>query len=600
MFFLWREKVNDSEQMYRVSFFSWLADKVTCEQLSELEDLLKEIESVCLNSKLLVKPLFKTFNLKTIKMVKYAIESSWELNSNIDEHGFEKSVSAISYYYRYLNEIEDCVSNSCKKGESITIINLNDKANQQIENENTQYKDLLIKYYPKGYRIESRLELNRFRRFWYEKYQMELTDSDEELRNLIARITIRYQDFVYLPEMMLSLEKETLLIAYINRCFANGVQTLYYKALFKEFEQVFQEEQINNSYMLKVFLTYRNPQNFHHCNTYFTIDNNTVVDTVDEIREFFSSHSKVFKNEEVYNALTHIPQSKIYQVLATHSEFINNARGQYFHVNSLTISKEEIDIIAELIKLEIRSKHFISGNELIEMIEKKHPEILHHNAHFSHLGLRDAIGFHLSDQFSFKGNIISELGQNLSMADVFKSFCLTRTNFTVYELNDLKKALNTVVYFDVVYENSLRISEIEFVSKECAKFDVEKIDIAIDGYCCGEFIPLAEITHFGTFPFAVFPWNRYLLEHYVAEYSIKYKLLHTGFNSTTCVGVIIKRSSEIDDYSDLLAHVLAKANIALRKDEALQYFYEKGYIGKRRLTDIEHIIIKANGLRQEE
>lgn len=460
-----------------------------------------------------------------------------------------------------------------------------------------QYKDLLTEHFPKGYRIESRLELNRFRNFWFKKHLTELTKSDEEIRKVITSITIRYQDFVYLPEMMLSLEKEALLIAYIEKCFANGKQTVYYKALFKEFEHVFREEQINNSDMLKVFLDYRNPRDWHHCSTYITKDTNPVVNTFDEVCEFYSSQTLALENEEVYNALSHIPQSNIYQVLATHREFVNNARGQYFHISAFTISKEEINKIADLIKHEINSKHFISGNELIEIIEAKHPEIIHHNAQFSPLGMRDAIGYYLGDQFSFKGNIISEIGYNLSMADVFEGFCKSRQSFSIAELNDLKRALNTVIYFNIVYANSLRISETDFVSKDRAMFDPESTDIAIDGFCRNDFIPLAEITHFGSFPYAGFPWNSYLLEHYVSEYSIRYKLLHTSFNATACVGAIVKRDTDIDDYNGLLAQVLAKSSITLRKDESLQFLYDRGYIAKRRITEIEQVISKARGLR---
>ena len=82
------------------------------------------------------------------------------------------------------------------------------------------------------------------------------------------------------------------------------------------------------------------------------------------------------------------------------------------------------------------------------------------------------------------------------------------------------------IYFEAIYENSLRISRDQFVAKTAAHFPVEAMDEALDRICIGKYIPLPEATNFGAFPYVGFPWNIFLLEHYVASYSQKYMLLH--------------------------------------------------------------------------
>lgn len=58
--------------------------------------------------------------------------------------------------------------------------------------------------FPRGFRIESKLDIKRFRAFWEIANGTELSDNDTVIRERIAHNTIRYRDFVYLPEMMAS------------------------------------------------------------------------------------------------------------------------------------------------------------------------------------------------------------------------------------------------------------------------------------------------------------------------------------------------------------------------------------------------------------
>ena len=75
-----------------------------------------------------------------------------------------------------------------------------------------------------------------------------------------------------------------------------------------------------------------------------------------------------------------------------------------------------------------------------------------------------------------------------------------------------------------------------------------------------KYIPLPEVTNFGALPYVGFPWNSFLLEHYVASYSQKYLLLHSSFNGTECAGAIVKRSAGIGSFDDLIIDLLANNN----------------------------------------
>lgn len=322
------------------------------------------------------------------------------------------------------------------------------------------------------------------------------------------------------------------------------------------------------------------------------------MDPLSEIRDCLIEYGRPVEYEELFKALAHIPQNKIKFILASNGEFVNNGQGAYFHEKIVRLSDEELEGIAEIISQIIDEKVFMGGNELYDAIKVKYSYIIEENKTLSVYGFRDALKAKLGDRFSFKGNIISHSGNGLSMADVFAKYAQTHDSFTLSELQGLASNLATVIYFDAVYENSLRISKERFVSKAMAQFAVSETDDALDRVCVGKYIPICEVQNFGAFPYAGFTWNSYLLEHYVASYSRKYKLLHSGFNGTECAGAIVRRSAGIDSFDDLIVDILVNNPIELMKAPTLQYLSDKGYLARRRYSAIEPLIIKAKAQKQ--
>ena len=461
------------------------------------------------------------------------------------------------------------------------------------------YKELLAEKFQKGFRLNSNLDLKRFKRFYEETYETKLDADDETIRQCICRIGVQYQEFVYLPKTMLEADTRQNLLNYIEQTFSDGTKAIYYDALFKKFSFEFQGQRIYSADMLKTYLTYINCGRYCVGRSYLTVDSTVDVDPLDEVKDCMITYGAPMNLDDLYEALPHIPEKVIKWTLNSNKEFIYNASDEYFHADVVGLSENELQCIAAMIQQAVNDKEFMGGNELIEAIVQKYPAIFERLSQFSSVGLRDAIGYKLNGAFSFNGNIISECGKSLSMYDVYADYCKDRQHFTLDELNGLKRELNTTIYFDAVYANSLRISQDNFVAKEQAQFDVERTDTAISRFCTDAYIAIGEIGQFGSFPSAGFPWNGYLLEHYVSDYSAAYKLLHTSFNAYACVGAIVKRDAGIDDFNDLVTNVLANSMIPLNKEGALQYLCDKGFLARRRYSEIDQILIKAKAQRTQ-
>ena len=553
--------------------------------------------------------------VKSVANYKLCETSLWNVSNAEDASHIYDQLFGISEFYEYNKQQHNRFSAAFRKfieyrsGGSPASLKPSQPARFAIEKMPTRrqendpvlirYKELLDKYFQKGFRMESSLDLKKLRRFYQEQYGAELSDEDDLVCQGISSVTILHDGKAYLPDSMLSQEKKEKLLQYIEDRFSSGCDAIYYGALFTEFEEAFQGERIYTPEMLKTYLSYINKGNYVLQRSYLAKDYTVQMNPEDDIREYLKEAAGPVEVERLAAELSYIPEQKIKFALSTNNDFIWNATGEYFYEDCVHFSNSELEWISQFILDGIEERDFVTGNELVEAVEAHFPDIKEMYQWITPVGMRNVIGYKLNDRFSFNGNIISKYGEDLSMAEVYAKYCRKHSRFTLDELNVLKQELGSTIYFDEIYANSLRISQNEFVSQDMAQFDVEATDEAIGRICTGQYMSLQEIRDFGTFPYAGYPWNEYLLEHFVANYSQKFMLLHIGFSANVCAGAIVKQASSFKDFNNLLVDILANSNIVLDEDSALEYLRQQGYIARRRYSDIGRIVTEAKVVRSK-
>ena len=553
--------------------------------------------------------------VKSVANYKLCETSLWNVSNAEDASHIYDQLFGISEFYEYNKQQHNRFSAAFRKfieyrsGGSPASLKPSQPARFAIEKMPTRrqendpvlirYKELLDKYFQKGFRMESSLDMKKLRRFYQEQYGAELSDEDDLVCQGISSVTILHDGKAYLPDSMLSHEKKEKLLQYIEDRFSSGCDAIYYGALFTEFEEAFQGERIYTPEMLKTYLSYINKGNYVLQRSYLAKDYTVQMNPEDDIREYLKEAAGPVEVERLAAELSYIPEQKIKFALSTNNDFIWNATGEYFYEDCVHFSNSELEWISQFILDGIEERDFVTGNELVEAVEAHFPDIKEMYQWITPVGMRNVIGYKLNDRFSFNGNIISKYGEDLSMAEVYAKYCRKHSRFTLDELNVLKQELGSTIYFDEIYANSLRISQNEFVSQDMAQFDVEATDEAIGRICTGQYMSLQEIRDFGTFPYAGYPWNEYLLEHFVANYSQKFMLLHIGFSANVCAGAIVKQASSFKDFNDLLVDILANSNIVLDEDSALEYLRQQGYIARRRYSDIGRIVTEAKVVRSK-
>ena len=553
--------------------------------------------------------------VKSVENYKLCESNLWNVANAEDASHIYDQLFGISEFYEYNKQQHNRFSAAFRKfieyrsGGSLASLKPSQSTRFAVEKIPTRrkdndpvlirYKELLDKFFQKGFRMESSLDMKKLRKFYQEQYGTELSDEDDLICQDISSVTILHDGKAYLPDSMLSQEKKEKLLQYIEDRFSSGCDAIYYGALFAEFEEALQGERIYTPEMLKTYLSYINKENYVLQRSYLAKDYTVQMNPEDDIREYLTEAAGPVEVERLAVELSYIPEQKIKFALSTNNDFIWNTTGEYFYEDCVHFSNSELEWISQFIVDGIAERDFVTGNELAEAVDTHFPDIKEMYQWITPVGMRNVIGYKLSDRFSFNGNIISKYGEDLSMAEVYAKYCHKHSRFTLDELNVLKQELGSTIYFDEIYANSLRISQNEFVSQDMAQFDVEATDEAIGRICTGQYMSFQEVRDFGTFPYAGYPWNEYLLEHFVANYSQKFMLLHIGYSANVCAGAIVKQASSFKNFNDLLVDILANSNIVLEEDSALEYLRQQGYIARRRYSDIGRIVTEAKVVRSK-
>lgn len=460
------------------------------------------------------------------------------------------------------------------------------------------FRQIITRSFSKGFRLDSIIDIKRFRRASERIHGKNMDETDEYIRAVISAMSICYNNIAYLPELMLSPELRECIEVYIDQCFSSGRKVVYYDALYQNFEEQLYDSYINNADMLVAYLKSIYTNKYTYKRKYLAIDATTEFNIKEEVKKYLVEQAWTVRIEDIYKALSNIPSNMIYKVLAGHNsfEFINNNTSEYFYADIVELSHNEFIGIVDGIQMLLKDKLYIIDSELVEMINVRFSSIRERYSFLTDSGIRLMLAYKLREIFSFNGKVISKFGVEFTTYDVYAEFAKNRKKFTVQEIINLRDDMGTW-NLEAIYDNSIRISLDQFVSNDSLEFNVEQIDEAIDMFCQGDFIPLQEVNQFASFPYVRYNWNIYLLESYVYAYSEKYKLIHKSFGTSDAYGAIVKRNSMINNIDDLLVYVLVESDVQIEKDSALNFFYSRGLLGKRTYQSIEQVIIKAKAIR---
>lgn len=462
-----------------------------------------------------------------------------------------------------------------------------------------QVTTVLRENYPYGFRLESTIDIKRFRRY-AEGLDLELPESDDALKAEIKNAGVKIEDKVYLVEA----DTFEYIRNIINTLSSDGSCVLFYDCIYDSDASGMEEHHITSADLLKAIMKHCRQNIFDDlASIYFAKNFLSLIGeqverdavTIEMQRVWGDSQTRVVA--EISEQLPVIPDEYVRRYLSGSTEFVWVSDGVYFSMQRFIITAEEENAIVDFVAQECDSKGYasISDVPLGNTAEE--------NYELTDFGLQEAIyNKALIGKYQLNGKILTrENAASLDVVALAKQYLVGKEECTFDEMDKKVTEYAGTRYrymaYEALYSSMVRRDKEHYVAHQYVKFDVDAIDDVLSEMIADRFVAIKEITSFALFPLCGLPWNHYLLESYCYSYSKKFCLKVIGFNDKNAG--IIAENDVTDGYNELLSQAAARAKIELSTEAVGQYFFETGYMGKRKFSDLESVVERAKAIRED-
>ncbi|MDK2988955.1 MAG: hypothetical protein PWR16_484 [Methanoculleus sp.] len=449
---------------------------------------------------------------------------------------------------------------------------------------------ILSKRFTNGLRINSPIELTRFRSFAVEDFGEEILLPDEELKSYIAGCGTTFDGKVYAVSTQTKERIRELVGAY----FADGAQAIFFAEFYAKNENWLFRASVISQDMLIDILRMLFPK-LSFTQTYFGYTDASVFAVLEsEILRVWGD-DVLLTYTQLAERLQYIPLDRIKHALGQNGNFIWSGVETFSHVSRIGITDEEREAIREAAVRKCNAYGYVSITDL------PFGEIEERNYELSITAVHNAVyRICLSDKFDKKGKIVTRKGDVFDALSIMKEYCRTIDKCSLDDLLNIGKELTGEVRRRIPMEAGnailVRIDKDTYVADRCVHFNVDIIDEVIELFVKGGYLPLKSFTTFGAFPDCGQEWNLFLLESYCRRFSRRFRFDTPTVNSRNA-GVVICKSCRLN-YTEIMTDAVANADIPLKSTVVGKFLHENGYTGRSTTTKVGEIIDKAKAIRE--
>lgn len=514
-------------------------------------------------------------------------ENGISMQLSLMESLLEQKKTGLHKASKLFQEIVDLYQNNPS-----AVAELLQKAEESDINRNGKLKDQIFQFldtqYVNGIAKGSLIEWNRFRRRFKALHGGEEIPEDIDLESLVSERAIEYNNRYY----VISDSAKERLITIINDLIRSGQKIFYYEKLYEQYIDFFEENHIFAIDVLQILLKKHLP-NFEYHKHYFTIQKKMRIEG--EIRQFFEK-STCMTYEQIKDKMPYVSMKKIKQILNNQEEFIWVRGNVYTTKEQIFLDEKEVSMIKRSMEKEIEEKGFSSmANQNFEVSFSLNPQL-------SEYAVREAFfQTHMSDCYDRRGNILYFKGRSLNVNELLRAFCSGKKEITIAQLNKYETEITGCHHgrgISAAYDTMVRVDKEKFVCTDALAFDIAQTDWALSLFAMDNVIPLKAVTSFTSFPYIKgYGWNLYLLESFCRNYSKKYRFQSLFVNSKN-VGAIYPANRNYNEYTDVLAEAVMKANIPLLLEDVGSFLCDNGYVARRTVA-IGDVITRAQAMANQ-
>lgn len=462
---------------------------------------------------------------------------------------------------------------------------------KKVEDCPESIKNLLLAKFPYGLRIDSIIDIMKFKSY-AEDEQVEFTADDDLLKAQILNFGITCEGKSY----FISDESCSEIMLLLDSIFDAGHSVIYYENLYNLHQELCEKCHVYSQELLGCLLERRFPLIYTAKN--FITKNSCRMKESDAVEfELARVWGDAVKHtyDELYEKLPYIPDEKIRFYLSYAQKFVWSSPETFVAIDKFIITDVEREAIYSYVKNKCNVIGYASINDV------PLGNIVEENYDMSITAIYDIIyRVVLKDDFALTGKILTHQNKSVDILTIAKAYCAGKDACTFSELNDyitfVNGAQNRQVAFQAAYDQFVRIDETHYVADKFVNFSVSVIDDILEKILDKGFAPIKSIASFALFPDCNFSWNHYILESYCYRYSKKFCLSILNFNDKNA-GIIIKKDLSLQ-YYDILAIAAANSSVELTSSAVGQYLCEAGYTSKKSMKALDGIVEKAKALRE--
>jgi len=455
----------------------------------------------------------------------------------------------------------------------------------------TKLTDVLSSHFSNGYRLNSPIELVRFKSFASEILGDEISMmSDDMLKRYISACGMAYDGKIYI----VSTKTKEHIKELAHKYFVDGAQVIFFEEFYSKNENWLFNASVVSVDMLTNILRELFPKLFF-TQIYFGYVRDSVIDVLEsEILRIWGGDT-LLTYEQIAERLMFVPFERIKHALSQNNNFIWSGVGTFSHISRIKIADEDRNVIRKVAEYECDTHGYISITDLpLREIEERNYEL-------SITAIHNAVyRICLLDKFDKKGKIITRKGDTLDALTIMKEYCKTIDKCSLKDLLNFEKELTGEIHRWIPMEAGnavmVRIDKDTYVADKYVNFNSDLIDEAIERFFEGDYLPLKAFTTFAAFPDCMQVWNLFLLESYCRRFSKKFRFDALSVNSRNA-GVVIRKSCNMD-YMEIMIDAVAKADIPLNDNAVGQFLFKDGYTGRSKTSRVDEIIKKAKDIRE--
>lgn len=454
-----------------------------------------------------------------------------------------------------------------------------------------QLTDVLSSHFANGYRLNSPIEMARFRAFAAEDLEKEIALTDEELISVIMACGTAFDGKIY----AVSAQAKERIKGLVEDYFANGAQAIFFSEFYTKNENwLFESSVVSDDMLINILRKLFRELSFTQ--TYFGYADASVFAVLEgEILRVWGD-DVLLTYGQLAERLRYIPLERIKSLLGQNGDFIWSSVETFSHVSRIDITDEERQVIREAAIRECNARGYATIADLpLGEIEERNYEL-------SITAIHNAVyRICLSDKFDKKGKIVARKGDVIDALTIIKEYCRTIDKCSLDDLLGYEKELTGEVHRWIPMEAGnailVRIDKQTYVADRYVHFNADIIDEAIGMFVKGDYLPLKSFTTFGAFPHCGQTWNLFLLESYCRRFSRKFRFGTPSVNSRNAGAVI--RKSCVMDYTEIMADAVANAHVPLKDTAVGKFLYVSGYTGRSTTARVNEIIDKAKTIREK-